>query len=84
MGSNSLSGLSQVTLDKLLNFFMLLFPLLLFVLIVGLVGMVSVTEHNGKLVIDWSLKYYLNTNDKEVFFFSSCRTLTVKQASIFY
>lgn len=83
MGSNSLSGLSQVTLDKLLNFFMLLFPLLLFVLIVGLVGMVSVTEHNGKLVIDWSLKYYLNTNDKE-FFFSSCRTLTVKQASIFY
>lgn len=62
---------------------MLLFPLLLFVLIVGLVGVVSVAEHNGKLVGDRSSKYYLNTNDKEDLFLFFFFQNIVKQASIF-
>ena len=58
-----------MTLGKLLDIFMLLFPLPLFALVVCLVGMVSFTEHNGKLILDWSSKYYLNANEKEDFFF---------------
>lgn len=72
-----------MTLGKLLSFFMLLFPLLLFVLIVGLVRMVSVAEHNGKLVGDRSSKYYLNTNDKEDLFLFFFFQNIVKQPSIF-
>lgn len=61
-----------MTLGKLLSFFMLLFPLLLFVLIVGLVGVVSVAEHNGKLVGDLEIGHQsiiLTQMIKRIFFF---------------
>lgn len=35
-----------------------------------LVGMVSFTEHNGKLALDGSSKYYCNPDEKEGFFSS--------------
>lgn len=68
-----------MTLGKLLSFFMLLFPLLLFVLIVGLVGVVSVAEHNGKLVGNLEIGHrsiILTQMIKRIFFFFfSFRTL---------